>query len=112
MYFAPACPWKCTVEVSVNNGVDFISDSVMIEVRALITLSSLVPTAGPLSGGTHLMIRGSRFRATDLILCDFYKHADTTAERALLQSVPGEYKTDFTFAQGHTSTIAKQRGSD
>ena len=56
-----------TVLVHVaNNGVDFTGDGASLEYRLRLTLASVTPSTGPVSGGTTVVIRGSQFPSTGL----------------------------------------------
>jgi hypothetical protein len=60
-----------TVQVHVaNNGVDFTGDGASLEYRLRLTLATVTPSTGPVSGGTAVVIRGSQFQSTGL-LCVF-----------------------------------------
>ena len=49
-----------TVELS-NNGVDFVRASQLLQVYIAVTITSITPSIGPISGGTPLLISGSNF---------------------------------------------------
>lgn len=65
--FAGAVP----VHVSMNNGVDFTTSSVVYTYDLAPQVRRLVPTLGPTSGGTLLKIRGANFYNSKLTKCCF-----------------------------------------
>lgn len=56
----PLSPGAVLVEVTFN-GVDFVASPQMLTVDTSLTVSSITPLAGPISGGTEVTITGTGF---------------------------------------------------
>jgi uncharacterized protein (DUF2141 family) len=63
-------PGDATLAVA-NNGVDFSPATARVRVLPLVSLYSLMPAAGPTTGGTRVRIRGTNIRFTPALCCRF-----------------------------------------
>ncbi|TYZ65127.1 hypothetical protein PybrP1_009425 [[Pythium] brassicae (nom. inval.)] len=77
------------VQVSMNDGVDFTTSSVVYAYHLAPQIRRVSPTLGPATGGTQLKIRGANFYNSKLIRCCF---ADRQHCSRGMLSAPGEIR--------------------
>ena len=61
---------RVAVEVT-SNAVDYTSDGVVFEYQAIVQVTRIYPTHGPLFGRTEVFVYGSNFRNTSGLYCHF-----------------------------------------
>ena len=64
-------PGTTMVEVSSNAGVDFTRQGKQFTYRVAPAIGSVSPRAGPMGGGTHVIVSGTDFFTTATIMCCF-----------------------------------------
>lgn len=83
----PLMPGDVLVEVTFN-GVDFVASPQMLTVDVKVTITDMMPLAGPISGGTEVVIKGTGFNVdgmmsgnsiTDSALSCFFGESQTPA---------------------------------
>lgn len=65
-----SCATSVSVEVTIN-GLEYTTDHVIYEYIQDWKISSIVPTAGPVSGNTLVVVHGSNFVDSDSLQCRF-----------------------------------------
>jgi len=54
-----------------NNGEEYSSENMMLEYVEGATVTSLVPSTGPITGGTNIIVSGTNFEFSSLLSCRF-----------------------------------------
>jgi hypothetical protein len=61
-----------TVAVEVTmNGQDFSSQGIVYNYLPIITVTGVIPTHGPIKGGTEVIVIGTGFIRSSLLACQF-----------------------------------------
>ena len=60
-----------TVEISFNGGSDFTSSGIQFWYRPISTVTNVVPSRGPVRGGTKVLVSGMNFERSPSLACKF-----------------------------------------